>query len=81
MSRFLRASQDVSNGVRNIIFPKKNRSHAPKNCDFFLKGLRPSRSDLGPISGRTPPVGLDPSFPPRDEIDEDEVKTVLRADE
>ena len=55
MSRFLRAGQDVSNGVRNIIFPLKIGLKRLKIAFFFLKGLRPSRSDLGPISERTPP--------------------------
>ena len=48
-------------------FPVVNRSQAPDKRKKNLKGLRPSHSDLGPISGRTPRwsyVGLDPPSRP-----------------
>ena len=53
-------------------FPVVNRSQAPEKRKKNLKGLRPSHSDLGPISGRTPrwsgppvPAGPEPTEGPR----------------
>ena len=46
-------------------FPFEKRSKAPTKRKNFLKGLRPSGSDLGPISGRTPPSVQTPRRRPK----------------